>query len=612
MTFSQFIESNASKKITIVEIDAPLTGYKWINYEPYIWYTRLTPGNQEFTDDNGNTAYWDTRNTQYYNVQSLNIDCELYPEASSLANCISTEKTWFYDSDTTDFYIHFEDSNPYYYYERIAFGVAVGFTKGIDNTTNNYFEDVYYEPLVQSVPNLQKQKDALFYGILQYQGGSITFDNTNGYFDDFSQRDLYGQPIRVKLSFEGLPFDEALTVYTGKVEDFIHTMTSFTVNIADIRKTLSRKLPINTLSLTDWPDMEEKLDGTPIPIAYGSVINGTAYKVTDTTPNTYVFCDTTYNAVASSITVVDKDGAVVSHSGTVTDGTFTATSDEKNLYVSFSVPSVTNGLDIIEDVLSNYESIDYNITNFDTLEWEESKIDVADSGIWIGKGALKSAADIIELICIDNNGIFDVLPDGRFTFRMYDGDRIPTHEIFEDELLMLPQVPYKATEYLSSAKVAYNIDIKEKDPVLYTNDSFESKGYGRYRQYKERKFDTTLVNKADAITLSDEIMEQSKFIYPSMQLQTKIQNSNLRVLDNVLYEHKRPNGNEIIPRSLYQVLGVTIDLNNYTINATIKQIRADNNTYFIIDGGTSSTDYDYYDGGTASTPGAGYISGGAA
>jgi hypothetical protein len=599
MTFLDYIDKPQSKKISIVEIDVPISDYLWINYQSGIFYTMLTPTSNTFLDDYGVAQYWNGQNDEYYNIQSLNIDGTLYSEVANIATCISTEKSWFYDTDTTEFYIHFEGHNPPWFYGRIALGAAIGFTNQIDTTCNNYFEDIYYEPLIESIPNLSKKKDPLFFGVIQYQGGSISFNNTSGYFDDFATRDLYGQPIRIKLSFEGLDFDEQLLVYSGRVEGFSHDFNTFKLTVADLRKLLSRKLPINTLSLTAYPDMDSKLDGTPIPIAFGDVINGEAYLVTDTTPNTYVFCDTTYNAVDTGIAVVDKDGATVSV--TQTAGTFTATSTEKKLYVTFSVSAVENGLDIISDILENYENIDYNAFNYDIDEWTIEKASAKNSGIWIGKGNLKTSADIIEQICIDNNGIFDVLADGRYTFRTFNAGRTPEYEISEDELLQDPTITYNPDEYLSSAKVEYSRDLLEKDPELYTNDSYETEVFGRYRQYKERTFKSTLTNASDAASLTESILDQSKFIYPRLGLLTKTQNIGVKILGNILYSYSRQDGSVVVPRSKYQVLGVNLNMSDYTVKMDIKQIEEETDIFMILDGGDSETDYDFYDGGSSTT-----------
>ena len=210
-----------------------------------------------------------------------------------------------------------------------------------------------------------------------------------------------------------------------------------------------------------------------------------------------------------------------------------------------------------------------------------------------------TSADVIEQICTDNQGVFDVLADGRFTFRSYNPDRIPSHEIFQDELLDDPSIIYDSEEYLSSVKIEYSKDYLEKEYSIFTNEDYQAEVFGRYRQYKERTFTTALTSETDAMSLSEDIMELSKFIYPSLSLTTKTENINLRILDNLIYHYARQNGNSVLARSRFQVLGITLNLSNFEMGITIKQIESDDTDYIILYGGDADTDYDYYYGGSA-------------
>lgn len=591
MTYNDYLKEPSSKKITLVEIDTPLKE-PWQNLQPGIWFQWLTPGAATDLDDDGNLIHWGTDNEVFYNIGSVNVDGELYAEATSLNNCISTEKSWFYNTATTYVYVHFTDFNPPESFIVRAPGAVIGFTNQIDTTVDNYFEDIYYEPLLAGIPNLTKKKDALFFGILQFQGGTISFNNTPkkktdpGYFDDFAQRDLYGQPVRIRLSFEGLPYADSKLVYTGRIEDFTHDFTTFKMKIADVRKLLSRKLPVNVLA-----------DGTPIPIAFGTVIKAPAYR---TSAGNWKFADTTFNAIDATIIVYNAAGGIFGHGGVETDGTFTGADTTEKLTVTFTQSSVKNGLDIISDILENYDNVTFNSTNYDTSEWAQEITNVPDMGIWIGKGKLMTSADVIELVCISSNGIFDVLADGKFTFRKLNINRIPTHEIFEDEIIGGITNPYDSSEYLSSIKIEYSEDLKEKEPAIYTNSDFETEVFGRYRQYKERTFETALTTQADATTLSETYMDISKFIFPEIRMKTKTQNVGLRILDNLMYTYQRQSGKVVIARSRYQTLGISINMSTYEMSIIVKQIEEDDTIYAILDGGTPATDYDFYDGGSPS------------
>jgi len=107
-------------------------------------------------------------------------------------------------------------------------------------------------------------------------------------------------------------------------------------------------------------------------------------------------------------------------------------------------------------------------------------------------------------------------------------------------------------------------------------------------------------------------MEQSKQITPTVSFTTKTQNIGVAILDNIMFEYKRQNGNVIIPRSRWQVLGSTLNMTAFTVSFIIKQLYEDDGMYLTIDGGDSTTDYDYYDGGDSTTTPDNTIDGGSA
>jgi len=171
-----------------------------------------------------------------------------------------------------------------------------------------------------------------------------------------------------------------------------------------------------------------------------------------------------------------------------------------------------------------------------------------------------------------------VLADGRFTFRSYNPDRIPSHEIFQDELLDDPSKTEDPEEYLTSVKIEYAKDWNSKDYQIYTNETYQAEVFGRARQYREQVFTTALTSETDATALSESVMSLSKVIFPTLGLTTKTQNISMRILDNILYTYGRQSGDAIINRASYQVLGITLDLINYEMSMIIKYIKEDSTT----------------------------------
>ena len=605
MGFNEELAKTDSHKIVLLEMDTPLDA-TWINYSPGRWVYIVAPGSEDVIDDYGNVGYYGDRNASVLNIQSVNQGGTSLGEAASFAAWEASSQGWFYDTATTKLYITLTSFNPPEVYVVVAPGAAIGFSYLADD--DKYYQDIYYEPRLISVPNLSKKKDPLYYGIIQYQSPSFAFNNEDGFFDGYSNLALYNQPYRVFLTFSGLAYSEALQVYEGRIKEFSQDLTEFRMIGKDPRESLSRQLPVNTFSNTDstmpfyFAGLDDKDDGKPVPIAFGSVVNGRAYR---TAAGAWTFADVTYNAVDSGIVVVKKDGSTYSHTGTGVDGTFTGADTTDDLYVTFTQSTVDNGLDVITDCIANYEGIAYNSANYDTVEWTKEKYAVLDMGLWIGDGNLMTCSDIIEQVCGDNQGIFDPLADGRFTFRTLNPNRVPTFEIYEDEPLDDGSETHPTDEVLSSVKIAYSEDLLLKQDRYLHNVDFESEVYGIMGAYREQKkpYKTRLTSKADAQTLADKIMDQSKAIPNIISLSTKTQNVQLRLLDNCIFHYKRQSGKTVLARSRFQVLGTNMNLTDFEISLTIRQIREDADTYYIIDGGLSSTDYDYYDGGdSTSTP----------
>ncbi len=605
MSFNEQLNNPNSHKIVLLEMDIPLDA-TWINYGPGRWVFIVAPGNQDVIDDFGNVGFYGNRNGAYQNIQSVNVAGEQLPEMASFAAWEATSEGWFYDEATSKVYIVLENFDPPESFIVVAPGAALGFSYLADE--NKYYQNVYYPDRLTDVPNLGKSKDPLYYGIIQYQAPTFTFNNEDGFFDRFSQLALYNQPYRVLFTFAGEPYSEALQVYQGRIKEFAHDFLTFKMIGKDPRESLSRQLPINTFSNSDtdnpfyFAGIKDRDDGKPVPIGFGLVIKGKAYR---TGVRAWTFADTTFNAIDSEIIVYDEDGEIFAHTGTVTDGTFTTAGADtaEALTVIFAQSTVTNGLDVISDCAANYEGIAFNSSNYDLVEWTGERHGVKNMGLWIGDGNLMTTADIVEQVCNDNQGIFDPLADGRFTFRTLNPKRVPTHEIFEDELLDDGSIIHPTDEVLSSIKIAFAEDLLEKQDRYIHNLDYQDEVYGIMGAYREQQkpYKTRLISKTDAQDLSVKIMDQSSQIPNTISLSTKTQNVGLRILDNCIFWYKRQNGNTVLARSRFQVLGIDMNLSNFELHLTIRQIAEDSGTYHILDGGDSTTDYDFYDGGDSTT-----------
>ena len=99
-------------KIYLFEYDIPHPQESLLNYAPGIWTWILSPGLLAWTDDQGNTGYYNTTNAIDYNVKSARQDeLDLIP-VNSMADCFVTDASFYYDRTTTRIYFHFKDFEP--------------------------------------------------------------------------------------------------------------------------------------------------------------------------------------------------------------------------------------------------------------------------------------------------------------------------------------------------------------------------------------------------------------------------------------------------------------------------------------------------------------------
>ena len=270
MSFDSFKDKPSSQKVTLVEIDVGVNQQTWINKEAGIWAFQYTPDASKIYD--GSLGYGDTEddtyNTAIYKIGSVKIDGEVYIEVDDIASLRTNNKSFYYDSSTTFIYIRFDNWNPPEIYSSISLGITSAYAnQQID------LDGYTYYARVKGIPNISKKKDALFFGVIQYTGGNITLDNTDGEFGTFIHKDIFSQETRVLFGGDTLTRDDYREGFTGYLEDFDISSGSFTININDKRKFLSRKIPTTYFDSATYPNIKDNLVGKSIPLAYGELRN---------------------------------------------------------------------------------------------------------------------------------------------------------------------------------------------------------------------------------------------------------------------------------------------------------------------------------------------------
>jgi hypothetical protein len=173
------------------------------------------------------------------------VDGEEYTnEESSIADCVSTNKSWYYDRDETVLYMHIDGGE-----DPRLHHVIVGITIGLSNKSK-HINDGYYRPCIAGGFSIEKSVDPLEFGVVRFSGTkNVSILNEDGYFDNFMDNIVYGQPACVKYGIDDMDgtemsyadYRQIMKLY---IEKFTLNWTRCQMVLVDYRKLFSRKLPI--------------------------------------------------------------------------------------------------------------------------------------------------------------------------------------------------------------------------------------------------------------------------------------------------------------------------------------------------------------------------------
>ena len=469
-TYTDFIASPNSQKQTLVEIDIPEDSL-FINYEPGIWFITYSVDEEAVTYNFGAGAFGYgnfgsagvadlTNDNAKERIGSVLVEGERYTRVTNKTELRDNNKSFYFHLGDSQLFIHFDNYDPPESFTTISIGVTFGYA-----FQAAYYDDVYYDARIISIPNIVKQKDPLFFGLIRYPGGSIQFQNIDGHFDNWSTKNIFGQPIRILFGRFDFNYADFETVFAGTIDDFSLSPSINTVNIQDKRWALSRKIPINHFDSATYPNIKTRNVGKSIPLGYGVIGNAPVICTNEegAAPFSFKIVDTTDYAIKAIDQVYVDDVSVTHGDEDLTNAIFSLSAGVYSVRDKVSIDFqgyetggilIDNGLDIIKDLMALFADVAFNSINYDTTEWNSAQTVVKDMCLFIEKE--KSIIDIIGDICKSIPGSMVVQDDGLYTFKIYDSTKTPAGTIEVMELLEPPEVVYDSEEYLSSVLVQYN------------------------------------------------------------------------------------------------------------------------------------------------------------
>lgn len=151
-----------------------------------------------------------------------------------------------------------------------------GKTEGFCKERGLYIDDIFYSPVLESIPSLSQEQDIEAYDALAFISGAAVFKNHNGDLDWMIDQPPFG----FECAIARLALEKGVRDYTRAdltylaalyVEDFSASLSKTTLNLQDRRKAQNIKVPTELLSAADYSDLEDNLVDKPVPLLYGTV-----------------------------------------------------------------------------------------------------------------------------------------------------------------------------------------------------------------------------------------------------------------------------------------------------------------------------------------------------
>lgn len=580
-----------SKKIVIFELDIGQFWGQWLNYSPFVWRANF----------NGTFADW--ANEFLIGVDSLSISfigsvtaikrngsiSFKLSKVSSVSSVESTRESFYFDSSDQSIYVHLPDGDSPFLFSMLAnklFGFA---------NHGGVYNGLLYDGKVKSVPSIIKSKDVLFFGKIKFEGGTITLDNSDGFFDTFTDdNDVFNNEARLLIGFDDIDYSEFEEVFSGNVQTFESGQTVTKVQVQDKRKSLDSPIPPKSFSSSDFSDISDDNNGSPIPYVYGSVRKIPIVCTNEDespAPATYSFkiADTTFHSIKSIDQIYVNGGAVAHANESLASATFTLTSAQYTAgddvtgdiqgFVDSSGDLIENGIEIIKDLIVNDQGLPFSSDFFNLIEWNASTLLAPNIGIVISERVkVNKVVQDISASMYDTDarstpfGLLISQDNGLLSYRIINTSGAWSREIEKQEIMGTPSLTNDPTEVIAVTNIGYNKNWGSNRYVVLNDTQKEADVNLKFKTKRKRRFDTLLQTQALAQGLSTAILNVSSDVKKIVKLRTKVQNFDLEVGDLVRVNVTRAS-KTIIGYNKCEVLGIQKNLNDFTVDLTFRVIQ---------------------------------------
>lgn len=536
--------------MTIFELYVPIQASAFKNERPFVWSFVL--------GEWATAPYW----TEAFGAPAESVSESLfvnsfkrdginrYNKAASYALMLATEQSFFWDSTSpATLYFHIEHDQ-----DILSHTWQYGKTFGFSKERGLYIDDIFYSPIIDSVPSLAQSQDLEAYDEPAFIDGSVALNSANGDLDwmiDTLPMGFECALAYLKISGKSRGYTRSELNYLAAlyVEDVAFKLSQTTLTLQDRRKAQNINVPTELFSTDDYPDLEDSNVDKPIPLLYGTVryatpvlVNGSA----DSGDVEYRLAQvlTSLGTVQVKKTVNDEDTwvDVTPSSIDLTTGSFVLSSssgrdDNDNPYdcrVCNPVNSIANPVDIIIDLNEHYTGAKFIDGEYDVDECNFAKAELVDIGIFID-----SQAELYSIIQTIQGGSnigfrYEFNSSGERTIRLDDWDREESFFIHREDIVSLEDIEISTDVDLlgASIKVKYAKDYTDGDDdaaYLSVVDTSKQKTVQlAYGQNPQLEFETLL--QTEALASACALLKAEKYSVPRKIVSFEIMGSDLLTL----------------------------------------------------------------------------------
>ena len=476
----------------LFELSVPRLAGAFANDGPFCW--AIYPGIW------ATGVYWTTAfgapaesDSEIMYITSFSRDgINRYSGVTSYADYKATEMSLFWDNANQRLYVHLEH-DAYPFGPVFQYGKVMGFTK--DRAV--YIDDIFYSPVLESIPSLAQQQDLENYDVLAFLSGSVKLHNHLGELDWALDTPTIGYDCTignlaesaaitdggVAITDGGVPLtsrpatrgcdsysrSEIQSLVALYVEKQSARLDSLTLSLQDRRKKQNIKIPTEVFTAAAYPNIDDSIIDKPIPLMYGEVrcapaicTNGklttgaVAYRVADSLPNAFGTIQVKINDVWTTKGAATGDGATGSFTLSSLDGRDDSGRPYECRVNNPHGVTVTYASDIIKALNLRYLGVQYTDSEYDKTEWEASEVLLSSIGILIDK-----QVELFEVIRQIQSGSnigfrYEYNAAGQRTIRIDDWTATPTFHIAVEDIRAIEEMEISTDPALLAATIKLN------------------------------------------------------------------------------------------------------------------------------------------------------------